>query len=155
MGAKRPCRRPEFPLHSDERQLPSQQPPWRSDELLSSIRLIGRGGESGEALLGALAGEQCDGVLASTMSLDAAWLLATLGVRPETPAVIACHHPVKCWAGAAADRRSAASGAVPGFRNACLVFPPFCDAPDKLKDWAPKREEQAYEGLLGCVHPKV
>ena len=45
---------------------------------MQNLLLIGPGGEDGEALLGRLAGAACDGVLASTMSVNASWLMDTL-----------------------------------------------------------------------------
>ena len=89
---------------------------------MDNLQLIGPGGRDGEALLGSLAGEDCDGILACTMSLHGEWLLRTLKVRPTTCAVIACHHPVRCWSGVVADR--SAVGAVTVFPNASLAFPP-------------------------------
>ena len=114
------------------------------------------------------------------MGLNAEAILGMLGVRRDVFAVIACHHPERCWQGDPAERRhprhpqhrerdaerggrdsrdsrdsrkggeavtrhqgdgtstssTADEPAVDGYSNVRLVFPPFCDAPERREVFA-------------------
>ena len=72
-----------------------------------NVSLFGSGGHDGAELLRALAGDPntLEALFACTMGLNAEVILSMLGVRRDIFAVIACHHPERCWQGNPAKRR--------------------------------------------------
>ena len=64
-----------------------------------NVSLFGPGGDDGGELLRELAGEPdtLEALFACTMGLNAEAILGMLGVRRDVFAVIACHHPERCW----------------------------------------------------------
>ena len=149
-----------------------------------NVSLFGPGGDDGAELLRELAGEPdtLEALFACTMGLNAEAILGMLGVRRDVFAVIACHHPERCWQGDPAERRhprarhrdrdgergsergdrdsrasreggeavrgrqndgTADEPAVDGYTNVRLVFPPFCDAPERREVFAQRHKHQA------------
>eukprot|EP00966_Prymnesium_polylepis_P094244 2181527-Prymnesium_polylepis.4 len=124
------------------------------------LELTGPGGFPGEDRLRSLAGDTStlDGLVLATMGCNAAWVLQALGLPSSTiPILIACHHPVHCWSGAASKRRAGPEERpVPGHAGASLIFPPFVDAPTKRREYEQLNNPNlAPRGLLGCVHAKL
>ena len=157
-----------------------------------NVSLFGPGGDDGAELLRELAGDPdtLEALFACTMGLNAEAILGMLGVRRDVFAVIACHHPERCWQGDPAERRhprarqrerdgergsergsrdsrgrreggEAVRGrhndgtssttdepAVDGYTNVRLVFPPFCDAPERREVFAQRHKHQARQPSL-------
>ena len=136
-----------------KRQRTHAQPSWEQ------VHLFGPGGEDGSALLGELAGDSVEAIFACTMGLNATAILEMIGVRDDIFAVIACQHPERCWHGDPTERRCPRSAAdvppVERYPNVRLLFPPFCDAPERLQSYENRHAGQAPRGLIGCVHPKL
>ena len=126
-----------------------------------NVTLTGPGGENGADLLRELAGDPdtLEAVFACTMGLNAAAILQMMGCRCDVFAVFACHHPERCWQGDPSERRHPKTAgeepAVEGYPDVRLLFPPFCDAPERRPAYEQRHQHQAPRGLIGCVHPKL